>query len=195
MQGEVHGTDADGDGAFRLLAGAQGGLLVFRQDDGLAEQLDDVLAVLHSQLGVREEVHLRRADEARDEQVLRMVEDLLRGADLLDEAVAHDDDAVAERHGLRLVVGDVDECGVDAGAELDDLSAHLVTELGVEVGQRLVHQQDLRIADDGAADGDTLALAAGQGLRLPAQVLGDIQNLCSLLDLLVDLVLGNLFQF
>ena len=88
---------------------------------------------------------------------------VLRGADLLDEAVAHDDDAVTERHGLRLVVGDVDECGVDAGAELDDLSAHLVTELGVEVGQRLVHQQDLRIADDGAADGDALALAGRTG--------------------------------
>ena len=43
MQGEVHGTDTDGDGAFRLLAGAQGGLLVFRQDDGLAEQLETYL--------------------------------------------------------------------------------------------------------------------------------------------------------
>ena len=116
------------------------------------------------------------------------------GADLLDEAVAHDDDAVTERHGLRLVVGDVDECGVDAGAELDDLSAHLVTELGVEVGQRLVHQQDLRIADDGAADGDALALAAGQGLRLAVEVFRDAENFGGLADLLVDLLLRDLLQ-
>ena len=79
-------------------------------------------------------------------------------------AVAHDDDEVAERHGLDLVVGNVDEGGVDLLAQLDDLSAHLVAELGVEVGQRLIHQEDLRVPDDGAADGDTLPLAAGQGL-------------------------------
>ena len=88
----------------------------------------------------------------------------------------HDDDAVAERHSLDLVVGDVDEGGVDLLAQLDDLRAHLVAELGVEVGQRLVHQEDLRVPDDGAADGDTLPLAAGQRLRLTVEVLGDVED-------------------
>ena len=145
-------------------------------------------------LAVLKEVHLRRADEAGDEEVCRMVEDLLRRADLLDEAVAHDDDAVAERHCLGLVVGDVDERGVDLVAQLDDLGAHLVAELGVEVGQRLVHQEDLRVPDDGAADGDTLPLAAGQRLRLAVEVLGDIEDLGGLTDLAVDLRLRGLLQ-
>ena len=104
----------------------------------------------------------------------------------------HNDDPVAQGHGLGLVVCNVNKGCIDPFAELDDLSAHLVPELGVQVRQRLVHQENLGVPDDGAANGHALALAAGQGLRLPAQVLGDIQNLCSLLDLLVDLVLGNL---
>ena len=159
-----------------------------------AEQIDGVLAVLLDELGVAEEVHLRRADEACDEQVQRMVKDLLRRADLLNEAVAHDDDAVAQRHSLGLVVGDVDEGGVDAGAQLDDLRTHLVTQLCIEVGQRLVHQQNLRITHDGAADGDTLTLTAGQRLRLAVEVFGDAENLGGLVDLLLDLLLGDLLE-
>ena len=123
-----------------------------------------------------------------------MVEDLLRRADLLDEAVAHDDDAVAEGHGLDLVVRDVDERGVDLLAQLDDLGAHLVSQFGVEVGQRLVHQEDLRAADDGAADGDTLPLAAGQGPGLTVEVLRDVEDLGGFFDLAVDLRLGDLLQ-
>ena len=91
-------------------------------------------------------------------------------------------------------MGDVDEGGVDLLAQLDDLGAHLVAELGVEVGQRLVHQEDLRVPDDGAADGDTLPLAAGQRLRLTVEVLGDIEDLGGLTDLAVDLRLRGLLQ-
>jgi hypothetical protein len=42
-----------------------------------------------------------------------------------------------------------------------DLAAHFVTKLRVEIGQRLVEQEDAGIADYGAADGDALALPAG----------------------------------
>jgi hypothetical protein len=41
-----------------------------------------------------------------------------------------------------------------------DLGAHLHAQLGVEIRQRLVEQEHLRIAHDGAAHGDALALAA-----------------------------------
>ena len=83
---------------------------------------------------------------------------------------------------------------MDALAELNDLSAHLVAELGVQIGQRLVHQQHLGLTHDGAADGDALALAAGEGLRLAVQVLGDAQDLGGLLDLAVDLRRGDLLE-
>ena len=95
-----------------------------------------------------------------------MVEDLLRGGDLLNDAVLHDHDTVTEGHSLGLVVSDVDERALDLVAQLDELGTHLVAQLGVQVGQRLVHQEDLRITHDGAADSDTLALAARKRLGL-----------------------------
>ena len=50
--------------------------------------------------------------------------------------------------------------------ELDDLRAGLHAQFRVEVGQRLVEQEDLRLAHDGAAHRHTLALAARQLLGL-----------------------------
>ncbi len=43
-----------------------------------------------------------------------------------------------------------------------DLDPHLDAQLGVEIGERFVEQEHLRLAHDGAADGDALALAAGE---------------------------------
>ena len=55
-----------------------------------------------------DEVHRRRADERRDEQVRGVRVEVLRRVDLLQHAVAQHRDAVAERHRLDLVVRDVD---------------------------------------------------------------------------------------
>ena len=52
------------------------------------------------------------------------------------------------------------------------------------------------LADDGAADGDTLALAAGQGLGLAVEVLRDVEDLGGLLDLAGrSPALGTFFSF
>ena len=107
-------------------------------------------------------MHLEVLEDG-DEQVARVVVELTGGGDLLDDAVLHDDDAGAQRHGLGLVVGDVDDGGAQALMERGDLGAHLDTQLGVQVGERLVHEEDLGLTDDGAAHGDTLSLAAGEG--------------------------------
>ena len=84
-----------------------------------------------------------------------------RGARLLDLAGIHEHDAVGERHRLDLIMRDIDHGGAKLLVQALDLAPHLVAQLGVEVGQRLVEQEDLRVAHDGAADGDALALAAG----------------------------------
>ena len=57
-------------------------------------------------------------------------------------------------------MGNIHEGRVNTLAQLDDLGTHFVSELRVQVGQRLVHQHHLGGTDDRAADGDTLALAA-----------------------------------
>ena len=123
-----------------------------------------------------------------------MVEYLLRGGDLLDDAVLHDHDTVTEGHSLGLVVGNVDERTLDLVAQLNELGTHLVTKLGVQVGQRLVHQEDLGVSHDGAADGDALALATRKRLRLTVEILGNAQDLGSRANLAVDLVLGDLLE-
>jgi hypothetical protein len=49
--------------------------------------------------------------------------------------------------------------------KLADVHAHLGAQGRVEVGERLVEQEQRRPADDRAAHGDALALAAGELLR------------------------------
>ena len=105
-----------------------------------------------------------------------MVVEIERRADLLDAAVAHHDDLVGHGHRLDLVVGDVDDRGPEPLVQLLDLDAHGDAELGVEVGQRLVEEEDLRVADDGAAHGDALALAAGELLRVAVEQMAEVED-------------------
>ena len=98
------------------------------------------------------------------------------GALLLDHAVLEQHDPVGQRHGLDLVVGDVDRGLADLLVQPLDLGAHPVAELGVEVGERLVEQEQARVAHDGAADGDPLALAARQLARQALEQVADAEH-------------------
>src|SRR6266568_3017860 len=139
-----------------------------------------------------DEVHGRRADEARDELVRRLRVNLEGLAHLLYPAVLHDHDATAEGHGLDLIVGDVDGGGLEALVETLELDAHLDPQFRVEVGERLVEQKDLRVPHDGPAHGHALALAAGELARLPLQELLDAEDLGGVLNALLDLRLREL---
>ena len=59
-------------------------------------------------------------------------------------------------------MGYIDDCGLQSLMELGNLNTHLNTQLGIQVGERLVHQKYLGITDNGAAHGHTLSLAAGK---------------------------------
>ena len=139
-----------------------------------------------------DEVHGRRADEAGHEAVGRLRVELEGLAHLLHPAVFHHDDPIAERHGLDLVVGHVDGGGLEAVVQALELDAHLHPELGVQVGQRLVEQEHLGMADDGASDRDALALAARELARLALEQLLDAEDLGRLVDAFGDLGLGEL---
>ena len=80
-----------------------------------------------------------------DEEVDGAVVELLGRRDLLQLAGAHDRDAVAHRHRLDLVVRDVDRRDVEVALQARDLGARLHAQLGVEVRERLVHQERLRM--------------------------------------------------
>jgi hypothetical protein len=138
------------------------------------------------QLGSGQHVHLRRADELRDELVGRPVVQLQRRAHLLDLAVAQHHHAVGQRHRLDLVVGDVDRRRAQLAVQLGDLDRGLAAQGGVEVGQRLVEQEHLGRSHDGAADRHPLALAAGQLAWRALQVRHEVEDLRGPLDLVAD---------
>ena len=139
--------------------------------------------------GRRQEVHRRAADEPGHEQVVRPLVELGRRADLLHDAALHHHDPVAERHRLGLVVGDVERGRRQRLLDARDLGAHLDAQLGVEVRQRLVHQERLGTAHDRATHRHPLPLATGEVGRLAVEVHGQLEHLGGLVDLALDGVL------
>ncbi len=57
-----------------------------------------------------------------------------------------------------------------------DLGPHLDPQLGIEIAQRLVEQEQFGIANDGAAHGHALALAARELAGLAVEQMLDLQQ-------------------
>ena len=114
----------------------------------------------------RHDVHHRRADELRHEEVDRVQVHLRRRAHLLQHPVVHHRHPVGEAHRLHLVVGDVDAGGAVLDVQPLQLGAHVLAQLGVERADRLVHQQRLRPPHQRPADRHPLHVAARE-LRRP----------------------------
>ena len=142
-----------------------------------------------------DEVHRRRADKARHEQVGWTVVDFLRAAELAYLAILHHGNQRAERHGLDLIVRHVHDAGLEPLVQLFDLVPHLYPELGIEIGQRLVEQEQSRIACDRPAHGYALTLPARELARFAVEQLIHLQNLGHAADDLGLLVLGYLAHF
>ena len=92
----------------------------------------------------------------------RLLVDLARRADLDHAALVHHRDLVRERQRLALVVGDVDGGEIEFALQPLELGAHAVAQLGVEIGERLVEQEKLRLHHQRAREREPLLLAAGE---------------------------------
>ena len=102
------------------------------------------------------------ADEARHEFGFRPRIDVFGRAELVDAAAIHHRDHVGRGHGLGLVVGDIDGGVAIFVVQPADFEPHLLAQIGVEVGQRLVEQQRLRFDDQRARQRHALLLPAGE---------------------------------
>ena len=111
-----------------------------------------------------------------------MLVEPVRRVDLQDPAVAHHRDALAQGHGLDLVVRDVHGGHAEPLVQLRERSAHADAKLGVEVRERLVDQERLRLPHDRAAHGDALALAAREVRGLALEELRESEELRDLVD-------------
>ena len=129
---------------------------------------------------------VRPADEAGDEAVRRKVVELLLGPDLLDHAARHDDQAVGHRQRFLLIVGDHQGREPQGALELADLDPHLLAELGVEVRERLVEEEQLRLDDERAGQRHALLLAARQLAREAVAEALEADQAQRLRDLLPD---------
>ena len=161
--------------------------------DALSADGEDAVAVLDLQCRM-EQGHRRRADEAGNEDVVGVVVEILRGGDLLQLAQAHDRYPMPHGHGLDLVVRHVYRRDAELLLQRGDLGAHLDAKLRIEIRQRLVHQEDLGIAHDGATHGNALSLSARELLGLAIEHGGQIEQLRRPLDLLGDFRLRHLAQ-
>ena len=123
-----------------------------------------------------DEVHRRCADESSHEQVGRSVVEIDRRSGLLDPPVVEHDDPVREGHCLGLVVGHVDHGGAQPVAQPRDLETHAYTQRGIQIGERLVEQEDLRVANDRSSDGHPLALTPGELAGIAPEQRIDLQG-------------------
>ena len=96
---------------------------------------------------------------------------------LLKQPVLHDGDAVSHGHRLDLVVRDVERRDPELALQRCDLGSRGDAKLRIEVRERLVHQEDARLADDRAAHRDPLALPARELARLPLEEVLDVEDL------------------
>ncbi len=120
--------------------------------------------------------------------------DFHRRADLLDIAGVHQDQTVRHGERLDLIVGHIDRRGAEPALQRLDLEPHLHPELGVEVRQRLVEQKDARIAHNGPAHGDALALTAREILGRAVEIIAEPQQLGRLGHGGGGLLLGDIAQ-
>ncbi|EWS65443.1 hypothetical protein Y695_01300 [Hydrogenophaga sp. T4] len=138
---------------------------------------------------MQEQVHGRGPDEAGHEGGGRAGVDLFGGAKLFHPAGVHHDHALRQRHGFDLVVGHEQRGDAEFAVQFLDLQPGLGAQLGVEVGQRFVEQEDLGLAHDGAAHGHALALTTREFARLARQQVTEFEDAGGLVHTLLDL--GN----
>ncbi len=74
-------------------------------------------------------------------------------------------------------MADIQDGDVEFIAQALQIRQYLALALKIQRGERFVHEQKFRRGQQGAGDGDTLALAAGQSLWLALQQVADAQQL------------------
>ena len=140
-------------------------------------------------------VHRRCADETPYELVRRFVIERSRIGNLLDCSLIEYDDLIPHRHGFNLVVCDVDHSSIKPIVEATDFHPHLHAKFRIEVAQRFIEQEDLRVSDNCPTDRNTLTFTTGEMLRFTVQEVRNTQNLGGFRDTLVDLCFGIFAKF
>ncbi len=125
----------------------------------------------------RQQVHRRIADETRDANARRPRPDLLRCPDLLDRPLRDDGDPVADRKRLHRIRRAPHRRRGPRRDEDANLAAQLVSELRIEMRDRLVEQRHQRLLHEDARQRHALLLAPRQLRRQPRAEMPDFEKL------------------
>jgi len=110
--------------------------------------------------------HIRGSDKRGHERRGGLVIDLVSRSHLLDLAVVHDDDLVGELERLLLVVRHEEAGDAQLPVKLVEPVPQLLADACVEGAEWFVEQEHLRARRERTGQGDALALAAGELVRV-----------------------------
>ena len=133
-------------------------------------------------------------DELGHEDVLGLVINIHRCADLLDDPFVHHHNGVAHGEGFFLVVGHIDEGDAQLLLHPLQLDLHPLAQLQIQGPQGFVQEQYLGPVHQGPGNGHPLLLAAGQLLDPALFIALEVHQLQHLLYPLLDLRLGELLD-
>ncbi len=119
----------------------------------------------------------RRSRKARNEGIARRRDEVRRRSELQDPTLADDADPVRERGGVLEVVGDEHGGQPERLEQLAQFGADARPRVRVERGERLVQQEDLRIACERSRERNALALSARELRDACVREMGDPEAL------------------
>jgi len=91
------------------------------------------------------------------------------GVHLPDVTGVHEGNAIGQRGCLRLIVSDVESRDAEALQKPFELNTGMLALHRIQVGERLIHQENLGVAHQTAGDGHLLALSDREALGHPPQ--------------------------
>ena len=140
-----------------------------------------------------EKVHPWVAHKPAAKDIIRLIINFTRGGILDNPPILHQRDTVGQGHRLGLVVGDVDNRLVEAGEEFLKRPLELQLGIDIDIGDRLVEEDDARLTGNGAGNRDLLARAIVKTANILVYAIAHLQQFDHLMDAPLTFRLGELF--
>src|SRR4029453_11542423 len=132
--------------------------------------------------------HARFSDEGKNKRRIRIIVNLVRRADLLDLAFAHDHHAVGELERLLLIVRDEYRGVSGLVVKLAEPTAKVTAHLGVERAERLIEEKQARLDGKRPGKSHPVTLTSRQLRRVTLLEAGELNEVEQLKRAALDLL-------
>lgn len=135
------------------------------------------------------EIHFWVPHKAGDEDIRRVLVNLLGSPHLLQDPLVEHRHPVAERHRFHMVVGDEEKGCSEILLKAFEFHAHLFPELCIEVGEWFIHEENPGISNHGPSQGHALLFSSTELIRLPLEKVLNLQHPGNVFDSLSNFTL------